>query len=136
MSETMEFVATTNNITIKVKPFYSEELSSPEQHKYIFIYKVEILNETDDNVKLTDRYWHVVEEDGTSYKVKGEGVIGQQPVIAKNEGFEYASQAVLYSKTGIMYGSYNFIKISNKEKFEVEIPPFSLEKDFNKVSLN
>lgn len=122
-----EYTALTKGIEVTVRPFYAEELSQPASHKYVYVYKVSIKNNSQSPVKLVSREWHIVEEDGTAYNITGEGVIGKQPVIEIGAAFEYASQAILYSKTGIMYGTYNCINLTNSENIEVSIPAFSLD---------
>lgn len=125
--DSFEYSLFTNGIEVFVKPFYAEELSYPDMNKYVFIYKVRIKNFSKNKVKLISRNWHIIESDGTSYNVNGDGVVGKQPVLEVNEEFEYASQAVFFNNNGLMYGSYKFVDLENDSEIEAEIPAFSLD---------
>ena len=122
-----EYKSFSNGIEILVKPFYADELSKPYMNRHIFVYKIKIKNNSTNKVQLLRRKWKIVENDGTNYSIEGEGVIGKQPVIESNEEFEYASQAILYADSGIMYGTYSFINLDTNNVMEVEIPAFSLD---------
>jgi len=127
-----EYSLQTNDIEISVRPFYADELSSPRQNKYVFIYKIKIRNFSSNAVKLLKRFWNIVDSDGMIYVVEGEGVIGEQPIIKPGQEFEYASQAILFSSSGMMYGKYNFINTNTNDNFDAKIPAFSLDsEDFN-----
>ncbi len=117
----------TQGIEIIVRPFFAKELSDKSNHKYVFIYKIAIKNHSPSSIQLISRKWHIIEKDGTTNSTIGEGVVGQQPIIEVNSEFEYASQAVLYTESGIMYGSYFFTNLSNSESIEAIIPAFSLD---------
>lgn len=66
---------------------------------------------------------HKVEE------VYGEGVIGEQPLIAPQESYQYTSGAVLETELGTMEGRYFMLhqpdELDNHE-FEILIPRFTL----------
>ena len=122
-----QYCAKTNEIEVYVRPFFANDLSEPAFHKYVYVYKVKIINKCEGTIKLLSRKWHIVEEDGTHNVITGQGVVGQQPVLKTDEEFEYASQAILYSKSGMMYGEYNCIYLENDETISVKIPAFSLD---------
>lgn len=126
MEEIEHYTQTTNEVTITVRPSYSPELSQPEKSKYVFIYKVEIFNNSDSKIKLLSRRWSVIENDGIIHKIDGEGVVGLQPIIDVNEGFEYSSQAILFQPSGIMYGKYFFRNLDTGVEFDSIIPAFNL----------
>jgi len=129
MSNPYEFRSLTEGIEVIVRPFYAQELSQPNNHKYVYVYRVKIKNHSDYPIKLMSREWHIIEEDGISQNVSGDGVIGKQPIINTDQDFEYASQAILFAKTAIMYGTYNCQNLKNHEMIEVAIPAFSLDLD-------
>ena len=41
--------------------------------------------------QLKNRYWKIVDSNGSEQEVKGEGVVGEQPILNPGEKFEYAS---------------------------------------------
>jgi ApaG protein len=117
----------TEGVEVCVRPFYAKELSQPHNNKYVFVYRIKIINHNINSIQLITREWNIVEEDGTQHYLEGEGVIGQQPIIEPGQNFEYASQAVLFKKSGIMYGFYHCINLRTNEYMEIEIPAFSLD---------
>ncbi len=124
-----QYSAVSYDIEVQVRPFYAKEFSDPFLHKYVYMYTVKIFNKSEDVIKLINRKWHIIEEDGSHSSIEGEGVVGQQPIIkAKNGRFEYTSQAILYTKSGLMYGEYSCKKIEkNNEIINIKIPAFSLD---------
>ncbi|MDX2050566.1 MAG: Co2+/Mg2+ efflux protein ApaG [Rickettsiaceae bacterium] len=121
------FTEKTQGVTVSVQPFFADDLSHPKTNKYVYVYLVRISNYSGSDIKLISRKWHIIEEDGTSETVEGDGVIGLQPIIKNNEEFEYSSRAVLHSKTGMMYGFYYCTDLETYKTIEVTIPPFSLD---------
>ena len=126
-SNQYEFKMFTSGVEVCVRPFYAKELSQPSINKYVFVYRVKIKNMTSDDLQLISREWHIVEEDGTKSSIQGEGVIGKQPFIKSGEDFEYASQAILYLPSGIMYGIYKCVNQKTLQDFDIIIPAFSLD---------
>ncbi len=89
-----------------VAPRYLPEHSQPALNKFIFAYRVRILNESTDPVRLLSRHWVIVDADGERHEVKGDGVIGQQPSLVPGEVFEYSSHCPLQTPWGTMEGEY------------------------------
>ena len=58
--------------------------------------------------------------------MRGVGVVGEQPVLNPGESFNYTSGTPLPTPSGIMHGSYG-MESPTGERFEVEIPAFSLD---------
>jgi ApaG protein len=63
--------------------------------------------------------------------VRGEGVVGEQPLIEPGSTFQYTSGAPLETSCGFMTGRYQMCDASGK-KFEVGIPMFALESPYEK----
>lgn len=121
-----QYVATTNNIQITVWPEYIDSKSSTIGDLFIWAYHVRIDNQSLEAIKLTNRYWRIIDEKGIVQEVNGEGVIGEQPTIAPNASYQYSSGVHLRYPSGIMLGRYQMQK-PNLETFEVKIPTFSLD---------
>jgi len=117
---------TTANITVSVEPFYLAEQSAPDERRWVFGYKVTIANRGSTPVQLKSRYWRIVDGLGRVQEVRGEGVVGEQPLIEPGETFEYASGAPLPTPSGTMAGTYQMIGADGLW-FDVEIPMFSLD---------
>ncbi len=57
--------------------------------------------------------------------MKGEGVVGEQPVIDPTESYSYTSGTVLATNVGSMQGHYE-MKAEDGQTFNAEIAPFTL----------
>lgn len=126
---------TTRSITITVKPFFLEEQSSPGENHFVWAYHVRIENAGDSTVQLVTRYWRITDGIGRVQEVRGAGVVGEQPVLKPGESFEYTSGTPLPTPSGIMVGSYQ-MEAEGGERFDVAIPPFSLDSPHQPAQLN
>ena len=72
---------------------------------------------------------------GELTEVKGPGVVGEQPVLKPGQSYEYASGAPLNTPWGMMGGAYQ-MENENGERFDIEIPTFSLDRPNQRVLLN
>ncbi len=126
---------TTKKINITVKPFYLEDQSDPEDNHYVWAYQVTINNNGVDTVQLKNRRWKIVDSSGKSREVKGEGVVGEQPILKPGQKFEYTSGAPLTTPSGFMSGHYEMIG-KNGNEFDVEIPLFSLDSPYEIKNIN
>lgn len=116
----------TRSIQISVEPFYVQEQSSPEQSRFVFGYRIQIDNQGNETVQLISRHWRITDGLGRTMEVRGEGVVGRQPVLSPGEMFEYTSGTPLATANGIMVGSYQMVT-SSGEQFDVAVPAFSLD---------
>jgi ApaG protein len=78
-------------------------------------------------VKLVSRFWRITDENGLTQEVRGEGVIGQQPVIGPGQSFRYTSAAPLAAPSGMMMGAYSMQRTDNGEAFDINVPLFALD---------
>ena len=111
---------------VEVQPRYLPEQSAPQQGHYVFAYKITIANIGTIAAQLISRSWNVNDAGGHTEKVRGLGVVGQQPFLQPGEKFEYTSGTRLRTPTGTMHGSY-FCVAEDGERFEVDIPMFVLD---------
>lgn len=118
----------TQGIRISVRPRYLAEHSQPTQGRYVFAYGVRIENTGAKTVQLLSRRWQIHDSIGEDHEVAGDGVIGEQPVLAPGEVHEYQSFCVLRSTNGYMEGSYRFIG-RDDVLFDAAIPRFQLDAD-------
>jgi ApaG protein len=117
--------AVTRGVRIQVRSAYIPERSAPAEGRYFFAYHVLISNEGTETVQLISREWIITDGDGRVERVQGPGVVGQQPVLAPGQSFEYTSFCPLGTPVGCMHGSYRMVT-SAGEGFDATIAPFSL----------
>ena len=116
---------TTRGIRVQVTSSYVPDKSSPRESTYLFTYHVRITNIGDETAQLVSREWIITNADGEVERVKGPGVVGEQPVIPPGGGFEYTSFCPLKTAVGSMHGSYQMVTVGG-EKFDATIAPFTL----------
>jgi ApaG protein len=117
--------AITKEIQVEARSLYVKEQSNPGQSEYFFKYKIKITNRSPNAVQLISRYWHITDGHGRVQEVRGEGVIGEQPLIVPGQSYEYSSFCPLMTPTGVMKGHYQMID-STGAHVEVQIPRFFL----------
>ena len=122
-----DYSATTHDIRVTVRSFYLEDQSRPEDGQFVWAYRVHIENRGRRTVQLLRRSWRITDARGRVQMVRGEGVVGEQPVLEPGEEFEYTSGTPLDTPSGFMEGQYHMIVTDSGESFDVAIPPFSLD---------
>jgi ApaG protein len=119
-------MANTREIAVSVEPTYLETRSSPDSSQYFWAYRVIIENQGRETVQLLSRHWMITNARGELTEVKGPGVVGEQPVLKPGESFEYTSGVPLDTPWGMMGGAYQ-MESEGGERFDIEIPTFSLD---------
>lgn len=117
--------AITRGIQIDVESAYLEERSEPNESYFFFAYHVRIANVGGETAQLISREWIITDSDGNVETVRGEGVVGEQPLLRPGEVFEYTSFCPLRTSMGTMHGFY-LMRTPAGETFEAEIAPFTL----------
>ena len=113
------------DIEVQVVTRFLEEESEPDAERYVFAYTIRIVNRSQVTSQLRNRHWIITDGAGEIEEVRGEGVVGQQPVLEPEASFEYTSGAILKTPVGAMQGAYEFEDPEGRS-FDVPIPPFSL----------
>jgi len=129
------YEAVTREIRVRAKPEYVEDQSAPDEGRYFWAYTIDIVNESRETVQLRSRHWRITDAHGRTEEVRGPGVVGETPVLAPGQSFQYTSGCPLKSPSGIMVGTYQMVTATGEE-FEVAIPAFSLDSPFGKRRLN
>ncbi|WP_250473135.1 MULTISPECIES: Co2+/Mg2+ efflux protein ApaG [unclassified Caballeronia] len=111
--------------TVSVETRYMPEQSDPDSRQYAFAYTLTIRNTGHVTAQLISRHWIITDSDNQVQEVKGLGVVGQQPLLAPGEQFEYTSWAVIATPVGTMRGEY-FCVADDGERFEAPIAEFAL----------
>jgi ApaG protein len=127
--------AVTRQIEVTVEPSFMPGRSSAEKHEYFWSYTIVITNTGAETVQLRSRHWIVTDATGHQENVRRKGVVGEQPVLAPGERFEYTSGVPLRTASGIMTGRYQMVSESG-EQFEVDVPTFSLDSPDGERVLN
>jgi ApaG protein len=118
--------AVTRRIEVTVEPDFLPERSSVAKSEYFWSYSIVITNTGAETVQLRTRHWIIIDATGHRHEFRGEGVVGEQPVLRPGERFEYTSGVPLRTASGIMTGRYQMVSQSG-EHFEIEVPTFSLD---------
>lgn len=119
------YEATTQQLTVSVRPVYLDDQSDVFASRFVFAYFVEIQNHGLAEVQLLRRHWMISHGDGRIVEVEGEGVVGQQPVLAPGGTHAYNSFCVLETMDGTMEGTY-LMQRPNGSRFRAQIPLFHL----------
>jgi ApaG protein len=117
------YFETTQDILIEVFPSYVPERSAPESNQYFYAYKIKITNNSQTACRVIHRHWKIKDGNGKTYDVQGSGVVGEQPMLAPGEFYEYTSFCPLHSPYGNMRGKYQMIDQFG-ERFWVTVPVF------------
>ncbi|AOE40181.1 Co2+/Mg2+ efflux protein ApaG [Pantoea agglomerans] len=115
----------TARVSVHVQSQYVASQSSPDDERYVFAYTITIRNLGRSSVQLLGRYWLITNGNGRETEVQGEGVVGEQPLIAPGNEFQYTSGAVIETPMGTMQGHYVMVD-EQGDTFHVEIPVFRL----------
>jgi ApaG protein len=117
--------ATTGDITVRVSVSFLPEQSEPGKGRWFWAYHVRVENGAGQAVQLVSREWIISDGRGTRHEVRGEGVVGEQPVLEPGGSFDYVSGCPLTTPTGWMEGRY-FMVGADGRTFPVDIPRFPL----------
>ena len=115
--------AITQGIRVTVKTRFLAEQSAGG--KYAFAYTVRIENIGSVTTQLKSRHWVITDGNGKREEVRGDGVVGNQPVLKPGQKFEYTSGAVLQTPHGSMHGTYRMVTEEGRH-FDAEIAAFPL----------
>ncbi len=99
--------------------------SSAEAGRYAFAYTITITNTGNVAAQLISRHWIITDANNVVQEVKGQGVVGAQPMLKPGESFEYSSGSVLATPVGTMRGSYQMVA-EDGTRFDADIPEFAL----------
>jgi ApaG protein len=114
-----------NGFSIEVKTSQITEFEIQKPYNFYFSYQITIENLSDQPAQLISRFWKIM-DGGNIEQVNGLGVVGLQPVIEPGMSFSYDSGCPLIHPVGQMSGYYQFLNLTSKSSFKVNIPSFEL----------
>jgi len=117
--------AVTRGVQVSVRPSFVPEQSNAMAGRWFFSYRIRISNLGEQTVQLISRHWIITDANGAVEEVRGQGVVGEQPVLKQGESFEYTSFCPLETPFGTMEGSYQMVSKSGGV-FDAEIARFNL----------
>jgi len=112
-------------VAISVKAKFISERSYVETNKYFFSYTVTIKNQGLQSIQLISRHWIINNAHNEKFEVKGEGVVGEQPIIQPGAEFTYTSGTEINTPIGNMRGAYHMVTKEGLE-FDTKISKFEL----------
>lgn len=118
-------VATTRGVTVRVAVSFLPEQAEPARGRWFWSYHIRIENDGPQAVQLLTRHWIITDGRGARHEVQGDGVVGEQPMIAPGRSYDYVSGCPLATPTGQMVGYYGMIA-EDGSTFDIAIPRFPL----------
>src|SRR4030067_2437186 len=90
---------------IRTQVNYLPEQSDEAGNRFVFSYTITITNLGSMPAKLISRHWIITDANHHVQEVRGQGVVGEQPVLKPSQSFEYNSGTELGTQVGTMPGS-------------------------------
>ena len=112
-------------VDVSVTTRFLAEQSQPEHNRFAFAYSITVRNDGSLPARLLSRHWVITDGDGHVEEVRGEGVVGQQPLISPGKSHSYTSGTVMTTRVGTMQGTYQMLAEDGK-RFDAVIKPFRL----------
>lgn len=122
-------------IEVTAEPWYRPDQSDAESGRYVWSYRITIINHSNRSVQLVARYWRIVDETGHIEEVRGPGVVGEQPILGPDDSYQYVSGCPLMAQSGTMAGHYEMLDDAGNP-LRVAIPAFSLDMPGTRRILN
>lgn len=116
-----------HDVHVEVVTRYLDEQSDPAANRFAFAYTITIRNTGTVAAQLIDRHWIITDGNGRIQEVRGEGVIGEQPVLQPGANYTYTSGCLLETPVGSMQGSYGMLN-EQGEDFRAPVGVFRLAK--------
>lgn len=118
-------MSTKHHIVVEAQVTYIPQQSDATSNHYVFAYTMTITNKGTVAARLVSRHWIITDSNAEVQEVKGEGVIGEQPLLHPEQSFQYTSGAAIATSVGTMRGSYQMVD-DDGVTFDATIPEFTL----------
>lgn len=117
----------TSGVKISVNSVFCGMQERNHNKHFLFDYYIVIENLSPSTVQLLARHWEIYDSLNYTEVVKGDGVIGLQPILKSGEKHAYKSHCILLSNCGSMKGYYTMVDLKSNQIFKVKIPKFQLQ---------
>jgi ApaG protein len=119
------YSARTRGVIVRVSVSFMPDQSEPARDRWFWTYHIRIENDGPMAIQLLTRHWLITDGRGARHEVRGDGVIGEQPMIEPGQHYDYVSGCPLQTQSGSMEGSYRMTS-EDGQSFNVAIPRFAL----------
>ena len=113
------------DITVATRTAFIPDQSDVDNSRYVFAYTITITNSGTVPAQLVSRHWIITDANNQVQEVRGQGVVGEQPLLRPNESFQYTSGTAIATPVGTMRGSYQMVA-EDGVQFDAPIPEFTL----------
>ena len=125
LASLFQHAAMTAGVTVRVAVNFMPDESRSEARRWFWVYHIRLENHRDDAIRLRTRHWRITDSRGMVNIVDGEGVVGETPLLAPGQTYDYVSGCELMTNHGSMEGHYTFAR-ADGTLFEAAIPFFPL----------
>jgi len=112
-------------ISISPQSQYLADQSDEPAGRFVFAYTITLRNTGSISAQLISRHWIITDANNQIQEVKGVGVVGEQPLLAPGESYQYTSGAAIATPVGTMRGTYQMVA-EDGTRFDAPIPEFTL----------
>ena len=113
-----------HGIEVNVRVRFAPEHSDLRAGRFWFTYRITIVNKGERTVQLMRRHWTIIDTLAGPREVQGDGVVGEQTILALGEKYTYSSFCDLRGGIGRMSGTYRMRDTDTEEPIEVAVPEF------------
>ncbi len=112
-------------VSVSPQAQYLADQSDEPAGRFVFAYTITLRNTGTVPAQLISRHWVITDANSQVQEVRGLGVIGEQPLLAPGESFQYTSGAAIATPVGTMRGTYQMVA-EDGTRFDAPIPEFTL----------
>ena len=112
-------------VSVSPQAQYLSDQSDEPAGRFVFAYTITLRNTGTVPAQLISRHWIITDANSQVQEVRGLGVVGEQPLLAPGESFQYTSGAAIATPVGTMRGTYQMVA-DDGTRFDASIPEFTL----------
>ncbi|MGH6690083.1 MAG: Co2+/Mg2+ efflux protein ApaG [Gammaproteobacteria bacterium] len=112
-------------VSVSPQAQYLADQSDEPAGRFVFAYTITLRNTGTVPAQLISRHWVITDANSQIQEVRGLGVVGEQPLLAPGESFQYTSGAAIATPVGTMRGTYQMVA-EDGTRFDAPIPEFTL----------
>jgi ApaG protein len=112
-------------VSVSPQAQYLADQSDEPAGRFVFAYTITLRNTGTVPAQLISRHWVITDANSQVQEVRGLGVVGEQPLLAPGESFQYTSGAAIATPVGTMRGTYQMVA-DDGTRFDASIPEFTL----------